>query len=104
MERQVLPPLASSELEDLTSRTNVKNTTHLGGFVVHTNQDLAENGSLQGSNSNNNMTKKPMFHRLWRYLRSTLTGALTGNGKFHFKRENSKRSFCILTQMSHTNL
>ena len=82
MDRQVLPPLAPSELEDLTNKTNVKHTTHLGGFVVHTDQDLAENGSLQETNSNNNMTKKPIFHRLWRYLRSTLTGALVGNGKF----------------------
>ena len=83
MERAVLPPIAQSELEDLNSRKSRGNTSHLGGFVVHTDdQDLAENGSLQDTeqNSNNNMTKKPVLHRLWRYLRTTLTGALTGTG------------------------
>ena len=40
--------------------------------------------------SNNNIRtkyrKKPLFYRIWKYLKSTWTGVLTGNGKSVFYR------------------
>ena len=63
---------------------------HLGGYLVQkSDQDLngdqnMDHDSLNGSiNTNNNRrhSKKPIFHRFWRYLKHTMTGVITGTGK-----------------------
>ena len=87
--REVLPPLAPTELDldDLTFKKKARkpNQTHLGGFVVQPGTGPGtggpDNDSLQDQNSNNNMVKRPVLHRMWKYLKHTLTGALAGNGK-----------------------
>lgn len=87
--REVLPPLAPTELDldDLTFKKKARkpNQTHLGGFVVQPGTGPGtggpDNDSLQDQNGNNNMVKRPVLHRMWKYLKHTLTGALAGNGK-----------------------
>ena len=84
-----LPPLAASELEDMTFTKKTpkpKTTTHLGGFVVQPAEPqgppAGAESDLEDGNSNNNMSKRPVLHRMWKYLKHTLTGALAGNGNF----------------------
>ena len=81
--REVLPPLAPTELDDLTFKKKARgpNKIHLGGFVVEPGSGDQDNGSLEDQNSNNNVVKRPIMHRMWKYLKHTLTGALAGNGK-----------------------
>ena len=90
--REVLPPLAPTELDDLTFKKKARgpNKIHLGGFVVEPGSGDQDNGSLEDQNSNNNVVKRPIMHRMWKYLKHTLTGALAGNGKQNVSFEIAK--------------
>ena len=49
------------------------------------------------SNNNNRKAKKTIMNRLWRYLKHTLTGVMTGNGNFLFQLFaiiSAQQAFC----------
>ena len=61
--------------------------------IILVNNGLQEDQNSSNINIRNKLQSKPLLYRIWKYLKNTWTGVLTGNGKLCFNFFGSKNGY-----------